>query len=423
MVFLDVVYNHFGPEGNYLHAYAPQFFTERHHTPWGAAINFDGAGQPDGARLLHPQRALLARGVSPRRPAPRRRARDRRRLGQPHILAELAQAVRQPRRPRPPRASGARERRQPDALPGSATRAPPRSYDAQWNDDVHHALARAADRRARRLLRRLRRRAARAARPLPRRGLRLSGRAVALSRRPAARRSRAAALRPTRIRLLPAEPRPGRQPRLRRAHRPARAAGAHQGRARDPAARAAAAAAVHGRGMGRARAFPVLLRLRAASWRARSPRDGAASSPASTASATRPHACSFPIRARPPRSIRRGSTGRPRTAPSTRSGSRCIAGFWPCASARSPRGCARLPRAPASRRPTACWQCDWTLGDGSRLHLTANLQDTARMRVELPVGRLLYTTSENLGTALTGSALPAWTVVWTLIASPEGSSG
>jgi 1,4-alpha-glucan branching enzyme/maltooligosyltrehalose trehalohydrolase len=42
MVFLDVVYNHFGPDGNYLHAYAPQFFNERHHTPWGAAINFDG---------------------------------------------------------------------------------------------------------------------------------------------------------------------------------------------------------------------------------------------------------------------------------------------------------------------------------------------------------------------------------------------
>jgi maltooligosyltrehalose trehalohydrolase len=42
MVMLDVVYNHFGPEGNYLHLYAPQFFTERHVTPWGAAINFDG---------------------------------------------------------------------------------------------------------------------------------------------------------------------------------------------------------------------------------------------------------------------------------------------------------------------------------------------------------------------------------------------
>jgi malto-oligosyltrehalose trehalohydrolase len=42
MVFLDVVYNHFGPEGNYLGLYAPPFFTDRHMTPWGAAIDFEG---------------------------------------------------------------------------------------------------------------------------------------------------------------------------------------------------------------------------------------------------------------------------------------------------------------------------------------------------------------------------------------------
>jgi len=41
MVFLDVVYNHFGPKGNYLSVYAPQFFTDRYNTPWGAAINFE----------------------------------------------------------------------------------------------------------------------------------------------------------------------------------------------------------------------------------------------------------------------------------------------------------------------------------------------------------------------------------------------
>lgn len=40
MVFLDVVYNHFGPEGNWLHAYAPSFFASDHTTPWGAAIDF-----------------------------------------------------------------------------------------------------------------------------------------------------------------------------------------------------------------------------------------------------------------------------------------------------------------------------------------------------------------------------------------------
>jgi malto-oligosyltrehalose trehalohydrolase len=42
MVLLDVVYNHFGPEGNHLARYAPQFFNPAHQTPWGAAINFDG---------------------------------------------------------------------------------------------------------------------------------------------------------------------------------------------------------------------------------------------------------------------------------------------------------------------------------------------------------------------------------------------
>ncbi len=40
MIFLDVVYNHFGPDGNYLHAYAPQFFHDTHATPWGPAIDF-----------------------------------------------------------------------------------------------------------------------------------------------------------------------------------------------------------------------------------------------------------------------------------------------------------------------------------------------------------------------------------------------
>jgi 1,4-alpha-glucan branching enzyme/maltooligosyltrehalose trehalohydrolase len=40
-VFLDVVYNHFGPEGNYLHGYAPEFYATDIHTPWGAAIDVE----------------------------------------------------------------------------------------------------------------------------------------------------------------------------------------------------------------------------------------------------------------------------------------------------------------------------------------------------------------------------------------------
>jgi maltooligosyltrehalose trehalohydrolase len=40
MMFLDVVYNHFGPDGNYLSLYAPEFFRQDHRTPWGPAIDF-----------------------------------------------------------------------------------------------------------------------------------------------------------------------------------------------------------------------------------------------------------------------------------------------------------------------------------------------------------------------------------------------
>ena len=40
-VILDVVYNHFGPEGNYLNDFGP-YFTDRYRTPWGSAINYDG---------------------------------------------------------------------------------------------------------------------------------------------------------------------------------------------------------------------------------------------------------------------------------------------------------------------------------------------------------------------------------------------
>jgi maltooligosyltrehalose trehalohydrolase len=43
-VILDVVYNHFGPDGNYLREFSADYFTDRHKTDWGEAINFDGPG-------------------------------------------------------------------------------------------------------------------------------------------------------------------------------------------------------------------------------------------------------------------------------------------------------------------------------------------------------------------------------------------
>ena len=50
-VLLDIVYNHLGPDGNYLSDFGP-YFTERFHTPWGAAVNLDGPGSDEVRRFF-----------------------------------------------------------------------------------------------------------------------------------------------------------------------------------------------------------------------------------------------------------------------------------------------------------------------------------------------------------------------------------
>jgi maltooligosyltrehalose trehalohydrolase len=132
MVFLDVVYNHFGPEGNYLSQYAPQFFTDRYDIPWGAAINFDGEGSGhvrdffihnavywleeynfDGLRLD----AVHAINDA----------------SEKHFLFELADRVRRgPGRDRHVHLVLENEANVASYLRGH--------YDAQWNDDLHHAI-------------------------------------------------------------------------------------------------------------------------------------------------------------------------------------------------------------------------------------------------------------------------------------------
>jgi len=137
-VLLDVVYNHFGPEGNYLHAFCPEFFNPRHDTPWGAAINFDGEGNRtvrdfflhnalywveeyhfDGLRLdaIH-----AIRDESPR-----------------HIVSEIANVLQN---------GPGRERHIHLVLENDANEAcylerdarmAPLCATAQWNDDLHHA--------------------------------------------------------------------------------------------------------------------------------------------------------------------------------------------------------------------------------------------------------------------------------------------
>jgi maltooligosyltrehalose trehalohydrolase len=136
MVFLDVVYNHFGPDGNYLGRYAPQFFSATRKSPWGAAINFDGPGsgpvreffiqnaiywlteyQFDGLRLdaVH----AIADASTP------------------HVLDELSMRVRQATAGRQVHLVLENENNHHARL---STAAEPGRYDAQWNDDFHHAL-------------------------------------------------------------------------------------------------------------------------------------------------------------------------------------------------------------------------------------------------------------------------------------------
>ena len=137
MVLLDVVYNHFGPDGNYLHVYAKPFFTERHPTPWGAGLNFDGA-RSRAVRDYFIHNALYwieefhMDGL--RLDAVHAIADD----SSPHILEELAERVRTgPARSRHVHLVLENDRNQAHYL--DVERGPAR-YDAQWNDDLHHAF-------------------------------------------------------------------------------------------------------------------------------------------------------------------------------------------------------------------------------------------------------------------------------------------
>jgi len=133
MVLLDVVYNHFGPEGNFVHAYAPQFFNERHRTPWGAAINFDG-DDAHTVRDFFVHNALYwieeFRFDGLRLDAVHAIADD----SAKHIVSGIAEAIAQ---------GPGRERHVHLVLENDANSARllgPGQASAQWNDDMHHAL-------------------------------------------------------------------------------------------------------------------------------------------------------------------------------------------------------------------------------------------------------------------------------------------
>jgi maltooligosyltrehalose trehalohydrolase len=135
-VLLDVVYNHFGPEGNFLSLYAPDFFTSRHKTPWGDAIQLDGPNS-------RPVRDFFIENAEYwieefhldglRFDAVHAIKDDSR----PDLLEELAARVRA-RFSRPIHLILENEDNVPSRLTRHGDKAD--GYTAQWNDDIHHVL-------------------------------------------------------------------------------------------------------------------------------------------------------------------------------------------------------------------------------------------------------------------------------------------
>jgi maltooligosyltrehalose trehalohydrolase len=132
---LDVVYNHFGPEGNFLSLYAPDFFTSRHKTPWGDAIQLDGPNsRPVRDFFIENAEYWLEEfhldGL--RFDAVHAIKDDSR----PDLLDELAARVRA-RFSRPIHLILENE----DNAPSRLTRHGDKAIStAQWNDDIHHVL-------------------------------------------------------------------------------------------------------------------------------------------------------------------------------------------------------------------------------------------------------------------------------------------
>jgi len=133
MVLLDVVYNHFGPDGNYLHTYAPEFFHPEDHTPWGAAIAYDRA----------PVRAFFIENAlywleEYRFDGLRLDAIDQvRDTSKPSLLEEIALTVRSRIRDRPVHLTTEDDRNIVSLH--QRQNGMPKLYTGEWNDDFHHA--------------------------------------------------------------------------------------------------------------------------------------------------------------------------------------------------------------------------------------------------------------------------------------------
>jgi 1,4-alpha-glucan branching enzyme len=125
MVFLDVVYNHFGPDGNYLHEYARSFFREGTHTPWGPAIDFERSEVSD---FFTTTPSTGSTNIA-RRSAFRRGACHR----QSNVAARIV-------RPYPRKVQHGRHVHLVLENEHNSASLLETHFDAQWNDDAHNTL-------------------------------------------------------------------------------------------------------------------------------------------------------------------------------------------------------------------------------------------------------------------------------------------
>jgi maltooligosyltrehalose trehalohydrolase len=137
-VVMDVVYNHLGPEGNYLPEFAP-CFTDAHHTPWGKAINFDGP-ESDGIRRWVIDNALYwltEYHIDALRLDAIHGIYD---FGARHVLDELSEAFHNQAERLKRQAWIIAESDLEDVRIINPRVAGGYALDAQWHDDFHHAL-------------------------------------------------------------------------------------------------------------------------------------------------------------------------------------------------------------------------------------------------------------------------------------------
>src|SRR5687768_16764211 len=137
-VILDVVYNHLGPEGNYLGAYGP-YFTETYRTPWGQAVNYDGRDSDEVRRYIidNALHWITEYHIDGLRLDAVHGIYD---MGASHVLKDLTDAV---------HAQAAALGRTVQLIAESDLNDPRmvrasdedgHGFDAQWADDLHHAV-------------------------------------------------------------------------------------------------------------------------------------------------------------------------------------------------------------------------------------------------------------------------------------------